>query len=398
MNHFLVAAVAAAAVSCQLASAELTKLDKDLAINGPYYRSLVQMKDVVADILPPPAYIIESHLTVLRAIDRLETAMMDGALDVTEASDIEAFIAYGRKLKDGSPGAFPGYYERIEVWKKDLSDSTPDEKLIKKLLTVKSAEPATRYFAVRDETLEPLLRAGKVAEAKALARSELKSLYQEHRGAIDAVVTRARRLTEKIEAEVAAKLSGADVAAAEIRIKSPLYTKVILMKDLVSDILPPPAYIIESYLTVLQQIDECEVALVDGAVSPDEQSILDGLQENGRQLESGQSDKGEMAGYAERIAAWTVDLSSETPAQAGIKDLMINGTCTPAKAFYKVRNETFLPAIKAGKVADAKRIARQELLPLYEQHRAQIDKLVVAANARYEQVQAEVDKLLEASK
>ena len=48
---------------------ELTQRDKDLAINGPFYRKLVQMKDVVADILPPPAYIIEAQLTVLRLID-----------------------------------------------------------------------------------------------------------------------------------------------------------------------------------------------------------------------------------------------------------------------------------------------------------------------------------------
>ena len=53
-------------------AAELTPRDKELAINGPYYKKLVQMKDVIADILPPPAYIIEAELTVLRLIDLSE--------------------------------------------------------------------------------------------------------------------------------------------------------------------------------------------------------------------------------------------------------------------------------------------------------------------------------------
>jgi hypothetical protein len=31
-------------------------------INGPYYRSIEQGKDVIADVLPPPEYLVESYL------------------------------------------------------------------------------------------------------------------------------------------------------------------------------------------------------------------------------------------------------------------------------------------------------------------------------------------------
>ena len=375
-------------------AAELTQRDKDLAINGPNYKKLVLMKNVVADILPPPAYIIEAQLTVLRLIDLTEVAMEDGKIDATESKAIEELIDYGGKLKDGAPKVFPGYYERIEVWKKDLPDSTQDEKLVKKLLTIKSVEPASKFFTVRDTTFVPLIRAGDVKGAKAVARNELKPLYQEHRAAIDTVVTRARRITEKVEKQVADKLASADVAAADIRIKSPLYTKIILMKDLVSDILPPPAYIIESYLTVLQQIDETEVALTNGAISAEGKTTLDALVEYGRQLEVGDSNKGEMAGYNERIAAWTTDLTTDTPDDVRIKDLMVKLSYTPAIKFYEIRDGKFLPAISKGAVADAKKIVRQELLPLYEEHRKHIDQLVISANAMYEQVQAKVDALL----
>ena len=41
---------------------------------------------------------------------------------------------------------------------------------------------------------------------------------------------------------------------------------------------------------------------------------------------------------------------------------------------------------------------RQELLPLYEEHRKYIDQLVIAANAMYDRVQAQVDALLATGK
>ena len=34
-------------------------------VNGPIYRDIVRGKDLVADVLPPPSYIIESYLVVL---------------------------------------------------------------------------------------------------------------------------------------------------------------------------------------------------------------------------------------------------------------------------------------------------------------------------------------------
>src|SRR4051812_23098309 len=40
-----------------------------LKINGPMYHDIVQSKDVIADILPPPEYILESYLVLLRMSD-----------------------------------------------------------------------------------------------------------------------------------------------------------------------------------------------------------------------------------------------------------------------------------------------------------------------------------------
>lgn len=44
-------------------------------VNGPIYQRVVQGKDLVADILPPPEYLIESYLVVLEML-RAEPAAL----------------------------------------------------------------------------------------------------------------------------------------------------------------------------------------------------------------------------------------------------------------------------------------------------------------------------------
>src|SRR5437868_12356878 len=48
---------------------------QELRVNGPVYERIVQGKDLIADILPPPEYIIESYLVSMqfeRATDKAE--------------------------------------------------------------------------------------------------------------------------------------------------------------------------------------------------------------------------------------------------------------------------------------------------------------------------------------
>ncbi len=44
-----------------------------LQVNGPMYRRIIQGKDIVADVLPPPEYIIESYLGLLQIMDEADT-------------------------------------------------------------------------------------------------------------------------------------------------------------------------------------------------------------------------------------------------------------------------------------------------------------------------------------
>ena len=38
-------------------------------VGGPHYRAIVQSKDLIADVLPPPAYIIEAYLTAYEIVE-----------------------------------------------------------------------------------------------------------------------------------------------------------------------------------------------------------------------------------------------------------------------------------------------------------------------------------------
>jgi radical SAM superfamily enzyme len=41
----------------------------EVKVNGPIYERIVQSKDLIADILPPPEYIIESYLVCMQIQD-----------------------------------------------------------------------------------------------------------------------------------------------------------------------------------------------------------------------------------------------------------------------------------------------------------------------------------------
>src|SRR5687768_3854310 len=56
-------------------------------VNGKLYHEIVQGKDVIADVLPPPAYIIESYLIALE--------MAHG----TDKTQVASLVERGRRLR-----------------------------------------------------------------------------------------------------------------------------------------------------------------------------------------------------------------------------------------------------------------------------------------------------------
>lgn len=138
-----------------------------------------------------------------------------------------------------------------------------------------------------------------------------------------------------------------------VRVNGPIYNKIILGKDLVADILPPPEYIIESYLLTFELINETD------------KTKINELTNRMKDLE---------AEYFKRHEFWLQNLDGD------IKKVMTEEAYLPANQFYKIINEEFIPAILNGDKEKATNLAYGKLKDAYKIHREKIDKVVVMAN------------------
>lgn len=136
----------------------------EIKVNGPLYQRIVQGKDLVADILPPPEYIIESYLVTLELRDVNSVELRD--------KDIARLAAL---RKD--------YDDRHAYW---LKESLGPE--LRKALLVDAHGYAQEFYKILDEQYLPAIRSGDRERAKS-AMSNLQSVYEKHRSVIDQVVT-----------------------------------------------------------------------------------------------------------------------------------------------------------------------------------------------------------------
>src|SRR5882672_2391569 len=140
-----------------------------------------------------------------------------------------------------------------------------------------------------------------------------------------------------------------------VKVNGPLYGTIAQSKDLVADILPPPEYIIESYLLVLQMADEAN------------QTRLSELTGRYRALEQE---------YERRHAFWIATL-----ADGKMKDALVDRSYRPATEFFQTVDRDFLPALERGDRARVQQL-RDALNASYDRHRAAIDEVVTMANDR----------------
>ncbi len=143
-------------------------------INGPIYQQIVQGKDIVADILPPPEYVVESHLLVHQMVTK------------TDKSELEKLVKKSQDLEKE-------YFARHDFWIKDLEDGK-----IKDATVVRSYLPAVEYFEIRDKQFIPAVLKGDLEQARALAHGILEDKYDAHRLVIDELVVMA---TERVQAD-----------------------------------------------------------------------------------------------------------------------------------------------------------------------------------------------------
>jgi len=150
-----------------------------------------------------------------------------------------------------------------------------------------------------------------------------------------------------------------------ITINGPAYHDIIAGKDLIADILPPPEYIIEPYQISLEMLEERDPTEINKSIA----TLID-LQSD----------------YIARHEYWTRILP---PGQ--IREKMINTSYIPAMEFWDEVNSRFIPAMRSGDYGQAKVVAYESMKVHYQEHRADIDEIIILANEqnRYNEQMAE---------
>jgi len=153
----------------------------------------------------------------------------------------------------------------------------------------------------------------------------------------------------------------------EVKVRGALYQDIVSYKDLLADILPPPAYLIESYLTCFELIK---------AQGQEQEELL-------KKLTSLEKD------YNDRISVWDKELKLQH-----LRQSMLTDAAQPAQAFFATLKQDFIPAVRRGESDKANAILMGPLTQAYRQHRSGIDKTVESSNKEVLIVEAKADAAL----
>jgi len=148
-------------------------------VTGTLYNDVVLTKDAVADVLPPPSYIIESIFTVYQM------------LAAKNEDDLNELIDYFHGLEKE-------YYDRNQFWADEFPKHGSDWDKLENAVLVESYKPAVEFYDTVNSKLIPALRAGDRKTALTITNTKLLQLYKDQRKGIDNVVSSSNKLYDKI--------------------------------------------------------------------------------------------------------------------------------------------------------------------------------------------------------
>ncbi|MES2258600.1 MAG: PAS domain S-box protein [Pseudomonadota bacterium] len=183
LSHRLAALIGLFSLGLIIYGACSFKTLNELKVNGPLYRDIAQGKDLVADALPPPLYIIESYLLTLQ---------------LAAAEQPKERIALLRRLA----ALRRQHEERVRFWL--ARQPAPELATLLRQADV----PAAAFYEEAFETLVPALAARDRTEA-ALTMRVLQQHYENHRLAVDQLVALAGAQARRNEADAQQRIESA---------------------------------------------------------------------------------------------------------------------------------------------------------------------------------------------
>ncbi|QEL20586.1 methyl-accepting chemotaxis protein [Limnoglobus roseus] len=133
-------------------------------VGGPIDAEIINGKDLMSDVLPPPLYLVETHLSVQE---------LAGAGDQTQ---VDRFLDKYTVLKKE-------YDERQAYWLKTLPPGAARD-----MVTGPLNKSATAYFDICEKQLLPAVKKKDVETAHELANGVLREKYAQQRAVVDQVV------------------------------------------------------------------------------------------------------------------------------------------------------------------------------------------------------------------
>lgn len=148
-------------------------------VGGPLHAQINMSKDLVADILPPPEYIVEPFLKIQELASESDPARIES-------------------LKKDYEQGKADYKVRHEFWEENMTHQGIRDEMLKV-----SHEKVQQFFAAADEKFFPAIAAGDRARAQEICRTVLSPLYEEHRASVARQVTLANTYGAEIEKHAA---------------------------------------------------------------------------------------------------------------------------------------------------------------------------------------------------
>ncbi len=182
------------------------------------------------------------------------------------------------------------------------------------------------------------------------------------------IPTRIYMLTAVFSAGIIAYGFWSHLTLSKARVGGPVFNEIIASKDLLADILPPPHYIIESYLATKELVDKLEENASNEEINKSLRK-LDLLEEE----------------FTERNTVW-LDAQLTMPESASRTSLLAKPTAT-AKEYYALLKGPFMSAINSEDATLANTILKQQLRPVFQSHKAAIEDTVALANQEAVEIQ-----------
>lgn len=245
---------------------------RELEVNGPVYKRIVQGKDLIADILPPPEYIVESYLVTLQMLGNSDSKLLEEQINRINTLNRD-------------------YMTRHDFWVAELEEGS-----MKRILIYDSYTPAREFYEILLNKFIPALEAGNIDMARRLAYGELRQKYEEHRTAIDAVVNMASDRNSQDETNAANSISVRTAILMSLGLLGIIITiglSIFLSRGVTGTI--------KKVVTRLSEGAE-QVASASGQVAGASQSLAHGSSEQASALEQSSSSLEEMTSIIKQNA------------------------------------------------------------------------------------------------